>query len=81
MISERPGVGVGEIAQVTRIARPTVASTVSKLKGTGELESSGRGVRLRTPQPDATEQSQDEGHQISPPAQAAEVLPEHSKQA
>lgn len=49
-IEERPGVSVGEIAAVTKIAKPTVASTVSKLKRDGVLEASGMGVRL-TQQP------------------------------
>jgi MarR family len=51
LVEERPGVSVAEIASVTKIAKPTVATTVSKLKREGLLADEAGGVKLasRTP--------------------------------
>jgi hypothetical protein len=51
LVEERPGVSVAEIAAVTKIAKPTVATTVSKLKREGLLADEAGGVKLasRTP--------------------------------
>ena len=51
VVEERPGVSVAEIASVTKIAKPTVASTVSKLKRDGVLADEAGGVKLASRQP------------------------------
>lgn len=51
LVEERPGVSVAEIASVTRIAKPTVATTVSKLKREGVLADEAGGVKLASRQP------------------------------
>jgi hypothetical protein len=51
VVEERPGVSVAEIASVTRIAKPTVATTVSKLKREGVLADEAGGVKLASRQP------------------------------
>ena len=43
---ERPGITAAEIARTTGLKRTVVASTMSRLKRTGELESHGRGARV-----------------------------------
>jgi hypothetical protein len=51
VVEERPGVSVAEIASVTKIPKPTVATTVSKLKREGVLASEAGGVKLASRQP------------------------------
>jgi hypothetical protein len=51
LVEERPGVSVAEIASVTKIAKPTVATTVSKLKRDGVLAEEAGGVKLASRQP------------------------------
>jgi DNA-binding IscR family transcriptional regulator len=51
LVEERPGVSVAEIASVTKIAKPTVATTVSKLKRDGVLADEAGGVKLASRQP------------------------------
>jgi DNA-binding MarR family transcriptional regulator len=51
LIEERPGVSVAEIASVTKIAKPTVATTVSKLKREGLLADEMGGVKLASRKP------------------------------
>ncbi len=51
VVEERPGVSVAEISAVTKIAKPTVATTVSKLKREGVLASEAGGVKLASRQP------------------------------
>jgi DNA-binding transcriptional ArsR family regulator len=47
VVRERPGVSAAEVAAVTRIAKPTVHTTISQLKRKGILEPEGSGgVRL-----------------------------------
>ncbi len=46
VIAEQPGVTAADIARTSGMKRTVVASTVSRLKRTGELEPEGRGVRL-----------------------------------
>lgn len=46
VIAKTPGVTAADIARTTGMKRTVVASTVSRLKRTGELEPDGRGVRL-----------------------------------
>jgi len=65
IVEERPGVSVAEIAAVTKIAKPTVATTVSKLKREGLLADEAGGVKLASRQPvtlsQATTPQRDEG--------------------
>jgi hypothetical protein len=51
IVEERPGVSVAEIASVTKIPKPTVATTVSKLKREGVLADEAGGVKLASRQP------------------------------
>lgn len=51
LVEERPGVSVAEIASVTKIAKPTVATTVSKMKKDGVLADEAGGVKLASRQP------------------------------
>jgi hypothetical protein len=51
IVEERPGVSVAEISSVTKIAKPTVATTVSKLKRDGVLADEAGGVKLASRQP------------------------------
>ncbi|HEV7774519.1 MAG TPA: helix-turn-helix domain-containing protein [Conexibacter sp.] len=51
IVEERPGVSVAEIASVTKIPKPTVATTVSKLKRDGMLADEAGGVKLASRQP------------------------------
>ncbi|HEU4701001.1 MAG TPA: helix-turn-helix domain-containing protein [Conexibacter sp.] len=51
VVEERPGVSVAEISSVTKIAKPTVATTVSKLKRDGVLADEAGGVKLASRQP------------------------------
>lgn len=51
IVEERPGVSVAEIASVTKIAKPTVATTISKLKREGVLADEAGGVKLASRQP------------------------------
>ena len=46
VIADQPGVTAADIARMSGMKRTVVASTVSRLKRTGELEPEGRGVRL-----------------------------------
>jgi DNA-binding transcriptional ArsR family regulator len=47
VVRERPGVSAAEVADVTKIAKPTVHTTISQLKRKGILEPEGaNGVRL-----------------------------------
>jgi DNA-binding transcriptional ArsR family regulator len=47
VVRERPGVSAAEVAAITRIAKPTVHTTISQLKRKGILEPEGSGgVRL-----------------------------------
>jgi predicted HTH transcriptional regulator len=43
VVRERPGVSAAEVAQITRIAKPTVHTTISQLKRKGILEPEGSG--------------------------------------
>jgi hypothetical protein len=45
-IAEHPGIAAPQIAKLTGLKRPVVASTISRLKRTGELQAHGNGVRL-----------------------------------
>lgn len=49
VIAQHPGIAAPRIAELTDLKRPLVASTVSRLKRTGELEAHGEGVRLSSP--------------------------------
>jgi len=51
IVEERPGVSVAEIASVTKIPKPTVATTVSKLKREGVLADEAGGVKLASRAP------------------------------
>lgn len=51
IVEERPGVSVAEISSVTKIPKPTVATTVSKLKREGVLADEAGGVKLASRQP------------------------------
>jgi DNA-binding transcriptional ArsR family regulator len=42
-VRERPGVSAAEVAAITRIAKPTVHTTISQLKRKGILEPEGSG--------------------------------------
>lgn len=47
VVRERPGVSAAEVAEVTKIAKPTVHTTISQLKRKGILEPQGaNGVKL-----------------------------------
>jgi len=46
VVRERPGVSAAEVAEATKIAKPTVHTTISQLKRKGILEPEGNGVRL-----------------------------------
>jgi len=46
IVAANPGIGAPEIAALTGMKRTVVASTISRLKRTGELEREGAGVRL-----------------------------------
>jgi len=46
VVRERPGVSAAEVASVTKIAKPTVHTTISQLKRKGILEPAGNGVKL-----------------------------------
>jgi Winged helix-turn-helix DNA-binding len=46
VIAKHPGIAAPQIAQLTGLKRPLVASTVSRLKRTGELQAHGDGVCL-----------------------------------
>jgi DNA-binding transcriptional ArsR family regulator len=47
VVEERPGVSAAEVAELTKIAKPTVHTTISQLKRKGILASEGaNGVRL-----------------------------------
>ena len=59
VVEERPGVSVAEIASVTKIAKPTVATTVSKLKREGVLADEAGGVKLASRQPVTLSQRDD----------------------
>jgi hypothetical protein len=50
VVEERPGVSVAEIASVTKIPKPTVATTVSKLKRERVLADEAGGVKLASRQ-------------------------------
>lgn len=43
VVRERPGVSAAEVADITRIAKPTVHTTISQLKRKGILEPEGSG--------------------------------------
>jgi len=43
VVRERPGVSAAEVAAITRIAKPTVHTTISQLKRKGILEPEGSG--------------------------------------
>src|SRR3954451_9441489 len=56
VVEGRPGASAGEVAQVTGIARPTVASTLAKLASDGEVErvdrpAGGVGLKLGSGEP------------------------------
>jgi hypothetical protein len=46
VVCERPGVTAAEVARVTGLKRTVVASTMARLKRTGELVADGRGARV-----------------------------------
>jgi predicted transcriptional regulator len=46
LVTERPGITAAQIAEITAIKRSVVASTVSRLKRHGVLETHERGVRV-----------------------------------
>lgn len=46
LVLERPGITAAEIARITGLKRTVVASTMSRLKRTGELEDNGRGASI-----------------------------------
>jgi Winged helix-turn-helix DNA-binding len=46
VIAEHPGIAAPQIAKLTGLKRPVVASTISRLKRTGELRAHGGGVRI-----------------------------------
>jgi predicted transcriptional regulator len=46
VVLKNPGITAAEIARRTGLKRTVVASTVSRLKRTGELEPAGRGARV-----------------------------------
>lgn len=46
VIAEHPGIAAPQVAKLTGLKRPLVASTISRLKRTGELRSHGEGVCL-----------------------------------
>jgi hypothetical protein len=46
LVLERPGITAAEIARSTGLKRTVVASTMSRLKRTGELEPHGKGARV-----------------------------------
>jgi DNA-binding transcriptional ArsR family regulator len=47
VVRERPGISASEVADITRIAKPTVHTTISQLKRKGILEPQGaNGVKL-----------------------------------
>jgi hypothetical protein len=46
IVAANPGIAAPDIASRTGMKRTVVASTISRLKRTGELESEGAGVRL-----------------------------------
>jgi hypothetical protein len=46
LVIERPGITAAEVARSTGLKRTVVASTMSRLKRTGELEPYGRGARV-----------------------------------
>src|ERR1700722_16741243 len=50
VVAEHPGIAAPEIATLTGLKRPLVASTISRLKRRGELLAHGDGVRLPSPQ-------------------------------
>jgi hypothetical protein len=50
VIAEHPGIAAPQIARLTGLKRPLVASTVSRLKRNGELQQCGAGVRLPSPE-------------------------------
>jgi DNA-binding transcriptional ArsR family regulator len=43
VVRERPGVSAAEVAEITKIAKPTVHTTISQLKRKGILEPEGSG--------------------------------------
>jgi DNA-binding transcriptional ArsR family regulator len=43
VVRQRPGVSAAEVAEITKIAKPTVHTTISQLKRKGILESEGSG--------------------------------------
>jgi DNA-binding transcriptional ArsR family regulator len=43
VVRERPGVSASEVAEITKIAKPTVHTTISQLKRKGILEPEGSG--------------------------------------
>jgi hypothetical protein len=51
IVEERPGVSVAEIVAVTKLAKPSVASTVAKLKREGVLADEAGGVKLASRKP------------------------------
>jgi hypothetical protein len=46
VIAANPGIAAPDVAALTGMKRTVVASTISRLKRTGELEAEGSGVRL-----------------------------------
>ncbi len=46
IVAEHPGIAAPAIAALTGMKRTVVASTISRLKRTGELEPEGTGVRI-----------------------------------
>jgi Winged helix-turn-helix DNA-binding len=46
LVMEQPGITAAEIARSTGLKRTVVASTMSRLKRTGELEPHGKGARV-----------------------------------
>ena len=46
LVMEHPGITAAEIARTTGLKRTVVASTMSRLKRTGELEPHGKGARV-----------------------------------
>jgi Winged helix-turn-helix DNA-binding len=46
VVCQQPGITAAEVARLTGLKRTVVASTMARLKRTGELESHGRGARV-----------------------------------
>jgi hypothetical protein len=75
VVEERAGASAGEVAQVTGIARPTVASTLGKLAGDGEVvrvERPAGGVGFRRAREEEQAAPEPEVEAVTEPEAAAE---------